>query len=137
MSVRAFEWLGGYAPLAQLSQDETVRAMRWAGREAGFNHVAAMVLSLAALAGLGYLAYRLVRYFLKTARRGEAARGLFQTLATRHGLRRQEKKLLEDLAARTGLEEPAALFVRRSFLEREVNRTSRPEVRDLLHKLFD
>ena len=123
-------WIEGFPPLAQLSPDERVRAMRWSGRDAG------ILLVVLALAVLAYVAWQLVRRHLRRTDRSDAGEELFESLAAGHGLTRREKSLLHALAGRLGLDDPAALFVRKSFLERELRRESSDELAELMRKLF-
>ena len=123
-------WIEGFPLLAQLSPDERVRAMRWTGRDAG------ILLVVLALAVLAYVAWQLVRRHLRRTDRIDAGEKLFESLAAGHGLTRRQKSLLNALAGRLGLEDPAALFVRKSFLERELRRESSDELAELIRKLF-
>jgi hypothetical protein len=129
-------WFGGDRAIARLSPEEFLRAFRWGGPEGGAEGLTVCVLTLAALAVLGYLAYRLLTRFLKAAS-GTEAWELFESLSRTHGLTRREKKLLRGLAHRMGLEDPAVLFVRKSFLAREARKESQSELEALMHKLFD
>ncbi len=104
------------------------------------------MLSAAVIAGLVYVVVRLVRYFLKAVRVADSSQGLFENLARQHGLTPNEERFMKGLSTRMGMRSPAALFVRKSLLERELQSrqvgTGRPagqtgaQIRALLRKLF-
>ena len=132
-----------YTLFAQLSRPDVVKAFRWADRDSGFEKMVVVVLSAAAIIGLVYVAARFVRYFLKAVRIADSSRGLFEDLAHQHGLTPNEEKFLKGLAARIGMRKPAALFVRKSLLERELKKHPNlptgqegAALRALLRKLF-
>lgn len=122
--------------LAQLSREETFRAFNWRGRSVSVEQTVVVILSIASVVGLVYLAHRLVRYFLKSVRVADSRRGLFETLVHQHRLTSRQEKLLKNLAAQMGMQSPAALFVRKSLLERELSRRPDTELRLLMRKLF-
>lgn len=125
-----------YTLLAQLRRPNVFKAFRWADRDSGFEKMVVVVLSAAAIIGLLYIAIRFVRYFLKAVHVTDSPHGLFEDLARQHGLTPNEEKLLKGLSARMRMRSPAALFVRKSLLERELKKRSDAALRALLRKLY-
>ena len=133
--------------MAQLSRRDIFKAFRWADRDSGFEKMVVVMLSAAAIIGLLYIAIRFVRYFLKAVHVADSSQGLFENLARQHGLTPNEERLLKGLSTKMGMRSPAALFVRKSLLERELSRyigigTGRSaghpgaQIRALLRKLY-
>ena len=140
MSLSLPSWTALDLFLAQTGRDETLREVSELARSRTgntFDRVSTLVLTLAAILLLAWLACRLFRYYLKTVRSEDHNTRLFADLCAAHRLSHHQSSLLRNLADRLGLDEPSVLFVRKSLLERELHREPRPDFRDLMHKLFD
>jgi len=103
-----------------LQRGENVIGRGWSRGQSDYSFLVGFVLVLLLFAGLAVLVWRLVHWYRT---RYVTPNALFYELADKHGLGASQRRLLLGVAKSYGLDDTAAIFVRRSLLEEYIEKT--------------